>query len=253
MYTNLFYDLHMISASEGWAVGTSGRVLRYDGTNWSNQTTPASADLYSVSFSASNNGFMTGRNSTVYHYNGSSWTTHGTSLPDNSFHVYSVTTVSSSLAYAATTPGFGGAGIIMIYNGSVWTTDYEFTGMGSELFYGIHFPFGSKGYAVGAGGMVKTKGTAPVGIEEENNSIKTNVYPNPFTNQFVISFDAENATDMRIVLLDISGKMINEITNQKIPQGNFTITYDGSDLENGMYFVQLITENKTETLRLVKN
>src|SRR5690606_36831706 len=131
-------------------------------------------DIYSVHFKSSSNGFMTGKNSTVHKYDASNWSQHNTSLPDNSFHVYDVYVVNSNLAYAATTPGLGGAGIILKYNGSTWTKDYEFTGMGSELFHGITVTPSGQPYAVAAGGTIKTVsggGTTPTGIAQNTESI----------------------------------------------------------------------------------
>ena len=76
IYSNTFNDLHMLSATEGWAVGSSGRVLKYDGTNWTTVSNPASNnldDLHAVSFISSNDGFMSGESSGMYHWDGNSW------------------------------------------------------------------------------------------------------------------------------------------------------------------------------------
>lgn len=254
MYTNAFRDLHMLSATDGWAVGTSGRVLHYNGTSWSNFTNPASGTLYSVSFSSPSNGFMTGQNSKVYHYDGTSWSEHSTSLPDNSFHVYGVHTINNSLAYAACTPGFGGAGYILKYNGVSWTTDYNFTGMGSELFTGVHFPSSTKGYVVGAGGQIKTKGTAgPSAIDEvEGSQLKMNAYPNPFTNNVYLTYEVVENGSVEILVSDLSGKVLNRVMIENQPAGEQVYQFDGSMLNEGIYLVQVKTGGNTGTLRVVK-
>ena len=249
MYSNLFYDLHMISASEGWAVGTSGRVLKYNGSFWNNVSTPATGDLYSVSFNSSSDGIMTGENSKVYYYNGSSFVEHSTSLPDNSFHVYSVTSVSPSLAYAATTPGFGGGGIILKYNGSTWTNDYTYTGMWSELFYGIHFPTSTKGYAVGAGAMIKSFGSGSGIFDEENESSTISIFPNPCGgNNLTIDFAEINADNTSLFVTDILGKQV--YNTNKLVGGSNLIQFPHS-LIQGTYIVKINTANKQFTKKFV--
>lgn len=252
MYTNLFYDIHMVNSGDGWAVGTSGRVLHYNGSNWSNVSTPATGDLYSVSFSSSTNGIITGENSKVYYYNSGTITEHSTSLPDNSFHVYSVVSISPTLAYAATSPGFGGGGIILKYNGSSWTTDYEYTGIYTELFYGISFPVASKGFAVGAGGMIKTFGTS-----SDVNDLLTSIngfilYPNPSSG--LVAVELENSFSQHIVisLYDISGKEIKTIYSGNLKSGIHTQLVDVSAIENGTYFIKITSERDTLTKGFLK-
>lgn len=251
MYTNLFYDVFMVNANDGWAVGTSGRILHYNGSNWSNVSNPATGDLYSVSFNSTTNGVITGKNSKVYYYNSGTITEHSTSLPDNTFHVYSVVSINPSLAYAATTPGFGGGGIILKYNGSAWSTDYEYTGMYSELFYGIAFPSSSKGFAVGAGGMIKTVGTASDVNDMLQEDVFT-VYPNPFSDLLVVEAKFAFNDPAKITILDIGGKEVKSFTGIFQP-GNTSCLLDVSGISPGTYLVQMVTSRGVISKPLVKN
>ncbi|HYG53437.1 MAG TPA: T9SS type A sorting domain-containing protein, partial [Flavobacteriales bacterium] len=223
-------------------------------TGWSNVSNPASGsvDLYSVSFSSSSNGFMTGESSKVYQWDGSSWNEHSTSLPDNSFHVYSVWTVSNSLAYAACSAGFGGGGYILKYNGSTWTTDYNYTGMGTELFTGICFPSAGKGYAVANSGIIKTKGTAS-GKDDLNALENTlNVYPNPFDKQINIQYELKEAGMVNLVLYDVSGKQVNSLLNHYRSTGMHEWTLDVSGLNSGVYVVKMEVNGQSGTIKVVK-
>jgi len=249
-YSNLFYDLYMLSPTEGWAVGTSGKVLKFDGSNWANISNPASADLYSVYFSSSSNGFMTGKNSAVYQYNGSSWSQHNTALPDNGFHVYDVHIVNNNLAYAATTPGLGGAGIILKYNGSTWTKDYEFTGLGSELFYGITITPGGNAYAVAAGGMIKAGiGTGATGIERHlRGNLDPVIFPNPFADKLILA--PGKSERIEFSLTDVTGKVVKSIV-LSIASERYDL--DCHDLEPGVYLYTVTGTNIVERGKLVKN
>lgn len=89
------------------------------------------------------------------------------------------------------------------------------------------------------------EGNAPVGIEDKDNAnYSFNIYPNPSYANQVISFSIEstnnslNKTDLRIEILDITGKMIDskDIVNTK----NIAIT----SLEQGIYLVNLINDKR---------
>jgi photosystem II stability/assembly factor-like uncharacterized protein len=253
MYSNSFHDLHMLDAGDGWAVGSTGRILHYDGTNWINIPSGTTEDLNSVSFSNASNGFIGGESSTMLYCDGSSISTYGTDLPDNSYHIYDVVTISNSLAYAATSAGFGGQGIILKYNGSTWAVDYEYTGMNTELFTGIDFPTSTKGYAVANSGIIKSKGSAPAGIfDEEEQVLTTHVYPNPFTGQIAIATLVEEGGILSVALCDVSGKVIYIVADQQLAPGAFKTHFDGTALEPGVYFVQVISGTKTETVKVIK-
>jgi photosystem II stability/assembly factor-like uncharacterized protein len=256
--SNTFRDIHMFSATEGWAVGSTGSVFKYNGSGWNAFTNPYSGtgtgpDLYAVSFSGPNNGFATGENSSVIYFDGSSWTTHGTSLPDNSFHVYDVQAISDNLAYAVTTPGFGGQGYILKYDGNSWNTDYNYTGMNSELFTGVSFPTASKGYAVGSGGMIKTKGSAggTASIEDNAAALALSVFPNPVTDKANVAYTLSRGGEVTISLYEMSGRLLSSERLQQ-SAGDQEYTLDGSFLPTGMYLVKVATAAGVATVSLVR-
>ena len=253
MYSNCFNDLHMISSSDGWAVGTTGRILHYNGTNWSNVVSGTTETLNCVSFSSATNGFIGGESSTMLFCNGSSVSTYGTDLPDNSFHIYGVVTLGNSLAYAATSAGFGGGGIILKYNGSTWAVDYEYTGMGTELFTGIDFPSTSKGFAVANSGIIKTYGSGGTsGLNEDETDLETSIYPNPFSQQFLVTVVVEKNETTTVQLLDIAGKVVAELANEAISQDELKIEYDAAQLQAGVYFVKVTSGSKTSMVKVLK-
>ncbi len=257
IYSNTFEDLHMLSANEGWAVGSSGRVLKYDGTNWNNVNNPATAnltDLHGVSFISSNDGFMVGESSTIYHWDGSSWNTNNTALSSNSYHVYDVRMINGNLGYAATSPGFGGEGIILKYNGSTWVKDYEYTGMNSELFTGITSTPNGNIIAVASIGIIKMKsgGSTPTGVDGiETDQKNVSVYPNPFSSNFVIRLSQAGSEHVSLSLTDLQGRVLKAFYD-KTPGGNSSISVDAGDLANGIYFYTLTTSDTSITGKLVK-
>jgi len=255
--SNTFRDIHMISATDGWAVGSTGAVWHYDGSGWVTQTTPESggtgSDLYSVSFSSASEGFFSGDDSKIYRYDGSSWSQYSTTLPDNSFHVYGIQSISGSLAYAVGAPGFGGQGYILKFNGTSWTTDYSYTGSGTELFTGVSFPSATKGYVTANTGMIKTKGSgATAELEEAAASLELIAYPNPFAGNVTISYSLAEGADVTISVYDVSGKELSIVAFRGLTSGSQQYQFDGSDLSSGTYYVKVASEAAAATIRMVK-
>ena len=252
-YVNLFYDVYMVSANEGWAVGTSGRVLRYNGTNWNNVTTPATEDLYSVNFNNSTNGFMTGISSAVFRFDGSSWITQNTALPTNDYAINSVFTVNNNLAYAATSPGFGGAGMILKYDGSFWNIDYQYTGIFSEFFDGVTVAPGGRGFVVGASGIIKSINSGVASLNDQNSIVnKISVYPNPFTDKTLIRFVTNASDEFELEVADLSGKVFIKEEKKWFYAGDNVIQIDGNTLNNGFYIYTLKSTKGNISGKLIK-
>ncbi|MEO8234982.1 MAG: T9SS type A sorting domain-containing protein, partial [Flavobacterium sp.] len=75
-------------------------------------------------------------------------------------------------------------------------------------------------------------------------SLQLSVFPNPFTEQFVISSEKEATVE----IFNVIGKQIG---NQKINLGENVV--DLSSHPAGMYFVKLTTENGSKTIKMIKN
>ncbi|MBJ7428132.1 MAG: Ig-like domain-containing protein, partial [Bacteroidia bacterium] len=83
-----------------------------------------------------------------------------------------------------------------------------------------------------------------VGINEVNLSNQITVYPNPASN-FVKITTTKNLTIQQLKLLDITGKIIAQYNNQT--------EIDLSEIANGMYLLQIQTENGNLVKQVVIN
>ncbi|NLO24355.1 MAG: hypothetical protein GX116_08525 [Fibrobacter sp.] len=77
----------MLSENEGWAVGTTGRIIKYDGKTWSPVESTVDTELLAVHFLAPDFGFATGKNSTILFFDGQSWTPQNSGLENTSDHI----------------------------------------------------------------------------------------------------------------------------------------------------------------------
>ena len=148
--------VHVIDATQsgagtiGFAVGVSGKILQYNGTNWVAATSPTTNTLYGVYVVSATEAWAVGAAGTIIKYNGTSWSTV-TSGTTNA--LYAVSMLDSNLSGTANTGwAVGASGTSVHYNGSTWSTVSTGT---SNTLYGVALFFNSvDAWAVGAAGTI---------------------------------------------------------------------------------------------------
>ena len=75
---------------------------------------------------------------------------------------------------------------------------------------------------------------------EENCELEQN-YPNPFNNSTQISFNLPSEELVKITVTNCRGEMVKEILNTSLSSGKYSINFDGSALNSGVYFYRLQT------------
>ena len=130
------------------------------------------------------------------------------------------------------------------FNGTGYTKLVDFTGVTNGSYpYGSLFSSGTFLYGMTALGGVNGKGTIfklgiTTGITENNLENGFNVSPNPFTEQTTLAFNEEQK-NCAIKIIDVLGKEIKTINfNGK----QFII--EKGEMQKGIYFVEVIDENK---------
>lgn len=89
--------------------------------------------------------------------------------------------------------------------------------------------------------------------DELNNSsvsISQNV-PNPFANQTTITYNLNEATNVSLDIIDVTGKVITSINEGSVNAGQHTIKVNGSDLSEGVYFYTFKAGEYSVTKRMV--
>ena len=80
------------------------------------------------------------------------------------------------------------------------------------------------------------------------------VYPNPFNDEINININLHNASDLSLQLFDISGKLVQSQTLDRLTIGEHQLNIQNTtNLTSGMYFLKVATENSVVTRKLVKN
>ena len=96
----------------------------------------------------------------------------------------------------------------------------------------------------------------PVGIQP----ISTNVpdkfslhqnYPNPFNPATTIKFDIRTAAFTKLTVFDVLGREIQTLVNEELKTGSYSLVFDGSEYNSGVYFCRLTSGDFTETKRML--
>ncbi len=90
-------------------------------------------------------------------------------------------------------------------------------------------------------------------VEELVKALESaSVYPNPFMNQINISFVSKDFNDVDVRLFDVLGKQIVSETMQVVKGENTLSLNTNSYLAGGVYYLQLVKEDKSVSFRLMK-
>jgi hypothetical protein len=89
--------------------------------------------------------------------------------------------------------------------------------------------------------------TAP-GAHETN----INVYPNPMSNNGVISFELQSKSDVFVEVYSITGRLMKRITQSGMTEGQHQIQFGVSEFANGTYIVRLKAGDRVETAKFIK-
>jgi hypothetical protein len=86
-------------------------------------------------------------------------------------------------------------------------------------------------------------------IPEEFNLYQN--YPNPFNNTSNFKFEIANLGDVKLLVYDITGRLVQTLVNEELQPGRYEITFDGSNLNSGIFFYRLIAGNRIFTKKMI--
>ncbi|HWB64796.1 MAG TPA: T9SS type A sorting domain-containing protein [Chitinophagales bacterium] len=96
----------------------------------------------------------------------------------------------------------------------------------------------------------------PVGVSAINGVqdvySNLNIYPNPVTNDFGMSFVLKQSETVTAGIYSIDGKMAKELMNERLNAGEVSRSFDLSTFPAGVYLVKLSAGETTVTRKIVK-
>jgi hypothetical protein len=95
-----------------------------------------------------------------------------------------------------------------------------------------------------------------IGIQKISNLIPDNFlisqnYPNPFNSTTKFKLQISKFSDVKIVIYDILGKEIATLLKQRLDPGIYEIIWDAVAYSSGIYYCQLISEDYSETKKVI--
>ena len=76
-------------------------------------------------------------------------------------------------------------------------------------------------------------------------------HPNPFNPSTNIEFTLPKSEFVELKVYNILGKEVTTLVSNKLNQGNYTYTLDGSNLASGVYYYQLVAGEFKEVKKMI--
>ena len=246
------YSVKFLNAETGYVSSSLGQILKTtnSGINWITQNSGVINDLYSIFFVNENTGYVCGGFNSVILKTvnaGSTWTNifNGTG-----YNLHSIYFVNNNTGYSVGGYSTQYSYVLKTTNSGVNWYSLN-SGVNSQL-NNILFINDTVGYAVGNWGIIlKTTdgGGQPIGIRKiyskvpSENQLFQN-FPNPFNSTTKIHFRINKIYELKIIIYDILGRLIDIIINGKYEPGEYELNWNPQYLSSGVYIYCLkINEN----------
>lgn len=76
-------------------------------------------------------------------------------------------------------------------------------------------------------------------------------YPNPFNPETVIEYNIPELCEVKIDVFNSLGEKIETLIQREQAAGNYKIKFDGTKLSSGIYYYKIITNNYTDTKKMI--
>jgi len=153
-------------------------------------------------------------------------------------------------------------------NGGVnWHYQLPDTSFGVYKFFHIQFTNKNIGWAYYSNGIHTKTGGDSSFVMSANENIKTvpanfkleQNYPNPFNSKtkikiaikFPLNKGGQGGVLTELKVYDITGKEVQTIVNKVLQPGEYIVTFNGINLNSGVYFYKLTVGNYSETKKLI--
>ncbi|MBI2968107.1 MAG: PKD domain-containing protein [Bacteroidetes bacterium] len=231
-----------------YIVGNSGLILKYDGFSWDTLVSNVTVDLSSIYFGNNLTGYAAGADGTIIMTSdgGVTWTTVFSGI------ISSFTTIASITADSVIAVGSDGIVYMSVDAGLNWG---RYSIGDNRTLYGVSAVNdgwgGVTGYIAGvAGGVFKFEKTIITPVEEKSleggSNLAVRIYPNPANDNITISISKYKMQNVTCKIFDMMGREVKNVI-----MNNQSITIGCAELQPGIYFIKVISEEVVSVSRLV--
>ncbi|MCK4569230.1 MAG: T9SS type A sorting domain-containing protein [Bacteroidales bacterium] len=130
---------------------------------------------------------------------------------------------------------------------------YYMTAKGWVDFYDYDDPSGYQNtgnFCIKALTVTDPVGVNELNIQEKGFMLEQNA-PNPFSTSTSITYSLEQDAKVQLIVLDLSGRIVETLVNNFEHAGDHTITWDAGRYENGIYIYKLSVNGNSATGRMI--
>jgi hypothetical protein len=149
---------------------------------------------------------------------------------------------------------------------TLWTARYDGPVDGNDYPYAVAVDYSGyvcvTGSSVGSGtsnDFLTIKYSSSTGIQEQpapqtHTTETLTIFPNPFDTMIRVSYSAPATGEVSIRVFDGAGRLRKTIYEGRLSQGHHDFVMDGHSLNQGVYFIRVVTKQSTltEKIALVK-
>jgi photosystem II stability/assembly factor-like uncharacterized protein len=249
-------DFSFTSPDSGWACGVGGSPNGYQihsttngGISWNTKyfNSPTLWSMQKILFKNSSEGWATDWDTLYYTSDGGEiWDVSG--VPN--FNDLTDLVMFGSIGYASRligkiekTTDSGNSWIEQSTAPANFVTDIEFIN-------------DNIGWAVGWNGMIyKTINGGVTSVKEDNQITKSFTlfqnYPNPFNPSTTITYLIPKESFVKLTVFNSIGQLVKILVNEYQPSGEYKINFNANGLTSGVYYYQLISDNKIKTKKFI--
>lgn len=219
------------------------------GYNWTYLFTPSGA-IYDIGFANSSTGFAVSGGGNVYKTSNAGINWSALTL-NNTYQLRGVSVIDANVVTVA---GYNGRIYRTINGGINWTLQSVPT---TNDLFSVFFVNADVGYAAGINGTIlKTTTGGFTAIEQITNEIPAEYklyqnYPNPFNPETALKFQIAKHSFVKLSVYNILGREIETLISKELEPGVYKVIWNASGFASGIYFYKLISENFSETKKLI--
>jgi hypothetical protein len=233
--------------------GTNGGVFQLNGFSWDEKNSGLTNT--NVTALSSTNGYLIAGTSQgsiggvyISSDNGGNW-----ALVKNDAWVASIITIGSNIFVGS----FGDGVWRSTNNGSTWGQIND--GFSSGAYYVLSLVANDQYIYAGTNNSNvwrRPLSQIVTDIETENNSYLDNFsleqnYPNPFNPSTTITFSIPNEELVTLKVFNALGEEVAELVNETKPAGNYSVSFNASELSSGIYFYKISAGSFVEVKKMI--
>ncbi len=88
------------------------------------------------------------------------------------------------------------------------------------------------------------------GIDELSLFENINLYPNPTQNEATLALSLLKSSIVNVAVYDVTGKIVSNVFNGNLNEGETKLAINTSDFSNGMYYAKISTDSIIETIKM---